>query len=305
MLEDRIVFLDGDFIAWNHATVHVMSHSFSRASAIYEILSLNESSLGPSVFRLDEHIDRLFKSAELLHMELPIPPPRLREVVLDTVRRNSLSEGIIKITAFYPQIAIDILPPTGKLSVCVIALDPHEGLAGSGSSLDHGTTICISRWRKLAPETVPIEAKVTANYLNGMLARLEAVKRGFEYVIMLDTSGFISEGATESVFLVKDGRLMTPSLGTVLESITRKSVLQIAAHLGIETVEEQLLPGFLYEAEELFLSSTTFKVHPVRQIESRVLENTPGPVTSKVSTTMDQIVAGQEKRFKKWLFPVG
>lgn len=304
MLQDRIVFLDGEFVPWNQATVHVMSHSFSRASAIYEILSLDESSAGPAVFRLDEHIDRLFKSGELLHMELPISPAEFHEVVLDTVRCNRLSQGIIKITAFYPQIALDILPPTGKLSVCVIALDPHEDLAGLGPSFEQGITICISRWRKLAPETVPIEAKVTANYLNGMLARVEARKRGFEYVIMLDTRGFIAEGATESLFLVKDGQLMTPSLGTVLKSITRKSLLQVAAHIGIQTLEEQLPPKFLDEAQEVFLSSAISKVLPVRLIEDRELEDTPGPMTRKLSAMMDQIEAGQEKRFKQWLFPV-
>lgn len=304
MLQDRIVFLDGEFVPWNQATVHVMSHSFSRASAIYEILSLHESNAGPAVFRLDEHIDRLFKSAELLHMELPISPEQFHEVVLDTVRRNGLTQGTIKITAFYPQIALDILPPGGKLSVCVIALDPHEDLAGLGPSFEQGITICISRWRKLAPETVPIEAKVTANYLNGMLARVEARKRGFEYVIMLDTRGFIAEGATESLFLVKDGQLMTPSLGTVLKSITRKSLLQVAAHIGIQTLEEELPPKFLDEAQEVFLSSAISKVLPVRLIEDRELEDTPGPMTRKLSAMMDQIEAGQEKRFKQWLFPV-
>ncbi len=304
MLQDRIVFLDGEFVPWNQATVHVMSHSFSRASAIYEILSLHESSAGPAVFRLDEHIDRLFKSAELLHMELPMSPERFHEVVLDTVRRNGLSQGTIKITAFYPQIALDILPPAGKLSVCVIALDPREDLAGLGPSFEQGITICISRWRKLAPETVPIEAKVTANYLNGMLARVEARKRGFEYVIMLDTRGFIAEGATESLFLVKDGQLMTPSLGTVLKSITRKSLLQVAAHVGIQTLEEQLPPKFLDEAQEVFLSSAISKVLPVRLIEDRELEDTPGPMTRELSAMMDKIEAGQEKPFKQWLFPV-
>jgi len=138
-----------------------------------------------------------------------------------------------------------------------------------------------------------------------MMAQGEARKRGFEHAIMLDTQGFIAEGGTESVFLVKDGKLMTPSPGTVLQGITRKSLLQLAGAIGVESFEGRLSPELLYEADEIFLSATPIKVLPVRQIEERVLEGIPGPLTRKLSTLVDEIVAGIDERFKGWLFPVG
>jgi branched-chain amino acid aminotransferase len=151
---------------------------------------------------------------------------------------------------------------------------------------------------------VPVEAKVAANYLNGMVARLEAEKRGFESVIMLDRDGFIAEGSTESIFLAKGGVLMTPSLGSVLRSITRESVLEVAGVIGLEVSEGKFHPDHLNEADEIFFSSTGIKVQPVIKIGERVLEASPGPLTQKIADFFNEIVGGREERFKHWLFPV-
>jgi len=304
MLENRIVFLNGDFVAWNQATVHMMSHSFGRGSAIFEVLSLHETNAGPAVFRLDKHIERLFKTAELLNMELPISREALQEAVMATIKCNGIKQGFIKIIGFYPQIAFEIIPPKKKLDLSVFVIDPSEDFEGLNFPIKSGTTLCISRWCKLDPQSVPIEAKVAANYLNGMMARSEANTRGFENGIMLDTQGFIAEGGTESIFLVKDDKLLTPSLGTVLDSITRKSILGAARAIGIESVEGRLPSELLFEANEIFLSGTPFKVLPVRKIEDRVIEGTPGPFTRKLSALLDEIIAGRDERFKDWFFPV-
>ena len=304
MLENRIVFLNGDFIPWDRATVHIMSHSFGRGSAIFEVLGLHETKEGPAVFRLDRHIERLFKSAELLEMEVPISREKLYEAVMATIRQNMLTQGFIKIIGFFPQISFEITPPQKRLDISIFVVDPAQDLGGLDFPVEEGTTICISGWRKLDPQTVPIEAKVAANYLNGMMARLEAGKRGFENVVMLDTQGFIAEGGTESIFLVKDNRLMTPSLGTVLASITRRSILSAAKTLNMETVEARLPPDLLLEADEIFLSGTPFKVLPVKRVEDRVIYNTPGPLTRRLSSLMDEIITGRDERFKQWFFPV-
>ena len=173
-----------------------------------------------------------------------------------------------------------------------------------GIPFEEGTTLFVSNWRKLDPLSVPLEAKVAANYLNGMVARQEAQKNGFENAVMLDTHGFIAEGGTESVFLVKDNRLMTPATGTVLKSITRMSILEAAKTDGIECVEGQLKPELLFEAEEIFLSCTPFKVLPVRQINDRKLDNAPGPLTRKIAELLDTIAGGNDDRFKDWMYPV-
>jgi branched-chain amino acid aminotransferase len=301
MIENRIVYINGEFVAWQQATVHIMSHSFGRGSAIFEVISCHAADSGPVVFRLREHIQRLFKSAELLDMELPLSQEEFCKAVADTIKRNHLSRGFLKIICYYHQISFEVIPPKKPLDVSIFALDPTQDLEG-GPSEKPFTTAGISKWRKLDPQTVPVRAKAAANYLNGMVARLEAGKRGFGHAIMLDTQGFIAEGSTESVFLVKDGRLMTSSLGTVLESISRMSILTAAEVIGLKTFEGRLAPELLFEAEEVFLSSSPFKVLPVRQIEDRKLPGAPGPVTQKLADLMENISSGRDARFKDWLY---
>ena len=285
MLENNIVYLNGEFVAWQQATVHIMCHSFGRGSAIFEVISFHATDSGPVIFRLKEHINRLFKTAELLDMKLPLSPAEFYEAVAGTVKRNQLNQGIIKIICYYSEFSIEVIPPQKPLDVSIFALDPAQDLR-EGFRKDPSTTAGISKWRKLDPQTVPVPAKAAANYLNGMVARIEAGKRGFDRAILLDTQGFIAEGATESIFLVKAGQLMTPALGTVLAGISRMSILQAAEVTGIQTYEGRLDPELLSEAEEIFFSCSPLKVWPVRQIEDRMLPNVPGPVTQKVTALL-------------------
>jgi branched-chain amino acid aminotransferase len=304
MLEDRLVWRNGDFVRWPEATVHMMSHSFARGSAIFEVISLYATASGPAVFRLHDHISRLEKSAEYLDMELPCGHDALCQAVAETVRRNRLAQGVIKVIGYYPQFALDIQPPQKRLDIAIFAMDPAQDIKDLGFSLEKGTSAGIARWRKLDPETVPIEAKAAANYLNGMIARLDVQKRGLDDAILLDTQGFIAEGATESVFLVKDGRLLTPCLGTVLDSITRRSILQVARHLGIETFEGRLRPALLFEADEVFFANTPFKVIPVRRIEDRQMSAIPGPMQRRLWDVLQKIATGQAPDFAEWLYAV-
>jgi branched-chain amino acid aminotransferase len=304
MLEERWVYKNGDFVRWPEATVHLMSHSFARGSTIFEVISLYDTTSGPAVFRLHEHIARLEKSAAYLDMELPSGHEDLCQAVADTVRRNGLSKGVVKVVGYYPQFALDIQPPQKRLDLAVFAMDPSLDIAGLAFSFEKGTSAGISRWRKLDPETVPIEAKAAAHYLNGMIARLDVQKRGLEDAILLDSQGFIAEGATESIFLVKDGRLLTPSLGTVLDSITRRSILQVARHLGIETFEGRLRPELLFTAEEVFFANTPFKVIPVCRIEDRRMSAVPGAMQRTLWEMLQKIAAGREPAFADWLYPV-
>ena len=304
MVGDRRVWINGDVVPWEKATVHIMSHSFGRGSAIFEVISFHDTARGPAVFRLEAHIDRLFRSAELLDMALPYSKEALCDAVVSTIKRNRLSQGFIKIICFYPEISFEIIPPDRQLSVSVFALDPAQDLGVRGDPFSEGTTAYVSSWRKLDPRTVPIEAKAAANYLNGMVARLEAQKEGFKHAIMLDTQGFIAEGGTESAFLVKAECLLTPSTGTVLKSITRMSILQAAQKAGIQCSEQQLKPEELAEAEEIFLSSTPFKVLPVKQVNDRKLPDAPGPVTRKIAELLNDILTGNDDRFASWLYAV-
>jgi branched-chain amino acid aminotransferase len=303
MLSDRVVYLNGEFIAWENATVHIMSHSFGRGSAIFEVISCHDTDKGPVIFRLQDHIARLFKTAELLDMELPISHDEFYAAVTGTVKKNQLTEGFIKVICYYPQFSAEVVPPKEKLSVSVFALDPVRDLDG-GFETVQSTTACVSKWRKLDPQTVPVGAKAAANYLNGMVARLDAEKRGFEHALMLDTQGFVAEGGTECMFLVKDSQLLTSALGTVLRSITRMSVLEAAKIEGIKTVEGRLPSEMIFEADELFFSCSPMKVLPVRQIDDYVLDDVPGPLTRKMVALLTDISTGKDGRFKDWLYPV-
>jgi branched-chain amino acid aminotransferase len=304
MLEERQVWINGQFVPWAHATVHMMCHSFARGSTIFEVISFYAAAAGgPAVFRLHDHVARFEKSAAYLAMELPVDHDALCRAVAGTVRRNRLEQGTLKVVGYYPQFALDVQPPKQRLSIAVFAMDPFRDIPELGFSFEQGTTAGIARWRKLDPQSVPIEAKAAANYLNGMVAKLEVQKRGFEDAILLDTQGFIAEGATESIFLVQGGRLLTPSLGTVLDSITRRSILQVADHLGIDTFEGRLRPELLFEADEVFFANTPFKVIPVRRIEEREMPAVPGPVQARLYGFLARAARGEEAAFKEWLYP--
>ncbi|EKD22200.1 MAG: hypothetical protein ACD_87C00118G0005 [uncultured bacterium] len=302
MMKERVVYLDGEYRSWDEANVHIMSHSFGRGSAIFEVIGFHETEAGPAVFRLDEHVSRFRKSALLLEMEPPLTDGELHEAVLQTVKRSGLESGFIKMFGFYPEISFKILPSQKRFQVAVFVFSHDEALGEKQDSADKSVTACVSQWRRLDPETVPVEAKVAANYVNGMVARMESRKRGFDYAVQLDTQGFIAEGGTESLFLVRDGGLLTPSLGTILHSITRKSLLEIAEAIGIKTFTGRLSSRLLDEADEIFFSGTSTKLLPVRQVETRILNAAPGPVTRKLSSRIEVITAGRDERFKGWLF---
>jgi len=304
MLQERWVYSGEDWIPWEKATVHLASHSFARGSAIFEVLSLHDTPSGPMIFRLDTHLERLFQSARFLGMEIPLTTEKLQETVKETVRRNRIGKGVIKILGFHPGVALDILPPSRPISLAVFALDPEKDLTGFNTGAPLKASACISSWRKLDPQTVPVEAKASANYLNGMMARLEARNRGFDQAILLDTQGFVAEGGTESVFIVHEGRLVTPAGGTILQSITRKSILELAVSKGIAIREMRIPPRRLQDADEAFLSCTPFKVLPLTCIEERYFPDPPGPVTRTVASWMQRVLEEADEISGKWLFPL-
>lgn len=303
MMKERVVYLDGTYAPWDEAKVHIMSHCVGRGSAIFEVIGFHDTPMGPAVFRLDEYVKRFLKSAALLEMEAPLGAADLQGAVLETIRRNTLKKGIIKMVGFYPEIAFKILPPRKRFQVAIFVFD-LEGDIGEKAQMGEGTvTACVSQWRRLDPRTVPIEAKVAANYMNGIVARTEARNLGFDYAILLDGEGHLAEGGTESLFLVRDGRLMTASLGTILDGITRRTLLAVAQAMGIETFAGPLEPAILAEAQEVFFSGTTTKLLPVRQVGERILKEVPGPLTRRLSERMALILSGGDAQFRNWLFP--
>jgi branched-chain amino acid aminotransferase len=294
------VWLNGELKPWQKATVPILSHGFSRGSAIFEVLGTHASPRGTVAFRMDEHLKRLMKSAELLEMELAFSTATLVEAIKATVRENRLGRGLIKILAYWSEEAVIRLVLDAPLDVAIFAIpeSPELGLDDSKA-----ISACISKWRKIHPETVPVAAKACSNYLNGYLARKDANRRGCNVGVMLGTDGFLAEGSIESVFIVKDGVLKTPPLGRVLSSITRMSILQAVPKIGIPVMEHPINADELNAADEIFTAHTGIKVSPVNRFENRPLQ-APGPVTKQVMDLMATILHFKDDRFQEWFQPL-
>jgi branched-chain amino acid aminotransferase len=301
MAQDASVWMNGRFVPRESATVPILSHGFSRGSAIFEIFRIHDGPLGPAAFRMDEHLKRLANSARLLHMEMRFGRDEIAAAVKETVRQNAMKQGLVKILAYWGEEAVIQLVLASKLDLAIFAIPPTSDIP---LDKEQPISACISKWRKLHPETVPVEAKACANYLNGYLARKNALDRGFDTGIMLGTDGFVAEGSTESLFVVKNGVLKVPPLGRMLSSITRMSIQEVAGYLNIQTAETALVPDDLYEADELFLSFTGTKVLPIYRFEDRQLK-TPGPVTQQLSAQMRAILEFKDENFSHWFQPVG
>ena len=296
MYEDMQVWFNGKMVPWKTVTIPVLSHGFSRASAVFEIFGIHEGPNGPAAFRMDQHLKRLMRSVELLEMEIPYTTDELSEAVAETVRVNNLGRGVIKLMAFWGEEAVIKLVLEGKLDVAIFPVPETPDLQLDSSE---PFSACLSKWRKIHPETVPVEAKACSNYLNGYLARKDANNRGFDIGVMAGTDGFLAEGSTESIFLVKDGILKVPPLGRVLNSISRKSVLEMAPVLDIPVSQETMLPSVLNDADEIFSAHTGTKVSPVGRFEDRTLD-APGPITAKLMAAMQKVLAFEDDRFMHW-----
>lgn len=296
MNNDSKVWLNGKMIPWGEATVPLLSHGFSRGSAIFDVFGIHEGPDGLFAFRMDEHLKRLMKSAELLGMEIAYSTEEIIDAVTETVRANDIGRGLVKILAYWGEEAIIKLVLESKLDVAIFTVPDSEELGMDNPS---PISACLSKWRKIHPETVPVAAKSCSNYLNGYLVRKDANNRGFDVGLAVGTDGFLAEGSIESVFLVKDGVLKTPPLGRILSSVTRKSILQAAQTIGIPTSEDSILPGELFAADEIFTSHSGVKVSPINRFEDRNLQ-APGPITQQMMELMENILNRSDDRFNDW-----
>ena len=299
MSNDSKVWMNGNLIPWQEATVPLLSHGFSRGSAIFDVFGVHIGPNGPMAFRMDEHIKRLMNSAELLGMQMAYTPEDIIEAAKSTVKANQLGRGLVKILAYWGEEAIVNLVLDSKLDLAIFTIPESNDLA-----LDQPKALsaCLSKWRKIHPETVPVGAKACSNYLNGYLARRDAGQRGFDIGIMLSTDGFLAEGSIESIFIVKDGVLRTPPLGRILSSITRMSILQAIPEIGIPVKEGPISADELLAADEVFTAHTGIKVEAIVRLENRELKE--GPITKQVMQLMDDIIHFKNERFQGWFQPL-
>jgi branched-chain amino acid aminotransferase len=303
MFSDRQIWINGEMVPWDQAQVHLMNHSMGRGSAIFEVLCIHPMDAGGAVFRIKRHVARFFSSARLLGLALDLTPEALMKAICTTVRANGINNGLIKVMGYYGAVALSIKPPDTALDVAVCVVDLDADLGGLPYPVEAGTTLGISSWRKLDPRSVPVGAKAAANYLNGLMAVSDVAARGFAEALLMDGQGRVAEGPTDSIFLGFGGTLYTPALETILDGITRDTLIKVAAYLDIPVRVGAIDKARLFEADEIFLSSTPVKVLPVRRIEEKALK-VPGPLTRRLQKTVAQLLRGELPEFTHWLMPV-
>ncbi len=307
---DRQIWVDGELVPWERATVHVLSHSHQRGSLIFDYMSVHETPRGVAVFRLREHVERLLRSAELVGLPLERGVAEIEAAVLETVRANSGAHSV-KVSAYFAAVEVDVVPMDTRVSLSIAAYDPyHDVIARNPGSFNFPPTLRLwieKQRRNRRADVMHPQAKVAANYASPMAAKWAARRAGYDEVLLVDEDGCIAEGPTTNVFWVDaEGRLRTPPEEHVLLGVTRRSVLEIAKHDGLDASETPGRPEELLEAAEVFLTGTTAGVWPVTSIDDRAIgKGAPGPVTARLKQRFAEISEGRDPAFEHWLTPVG
>ena len=293
------IWMDGTLVPWKDATVHVLTHSLHYGSGVFEGIRAYPTARGPAVFRLTDHMRRLHQSASLLHVDLPYSVAELVEATKETIRANRLDSCYIRPIAYlgYGEMGLNPLPCQVNVSIAVWPWGSYLGDEG----VQHGVRMKISTWRRMDPNINPVAAKGTGIYINSSLAKVEALRGGYDEAILLNPSGTVAEATGENVFVAKNGVLLTPPLyAGALEGITRDAVMAIARDLGYEVGEQQLLRTDLYLADEAFLCGTAAEIVPIREVDDHEIGE-PGEVTRKIQETYFATVRGQVEKYADWL----
>jgi branched-chain amino acid aminotransferase len=298
------IWMDGRWVAWDDAKIHVMTHAMHYASAVFEGIRAYDTGDGPAVFRLDDHLERLLFSARVYRMEMPFTLEQLRQVCIEVVATNKLGDCYIRPLVYrgYENIGVN---PFGNPIAVMVAAYPWGQYLGP-DALTKGVAVKVSTWHRPAPNTLPVMAKAAANYMNSQLAKMEAVVDGYAEAIALDVNGFVSEGSGQNVFAVFKGELVTPPLSSsILAGITRATVMTLAREMGYVVREETLLREQLYLADELFYSGTAVEVSPIGSVDRIPVGNGGcGPITKKLQDAFFETVRGKNAKHKGWLTPV-
>ena len=295
------IWMDGEFVEWKDANISVLSHVVHYGTSVFEGIRAYENENGVAVFRLKEHVQRLFDSAKIYKIDIPFTQEEIEEAILETLRVNDLGACYIRPIVFRGYGELGVNPLGCPVNVVIAAWEWGSYLGEEGMA--NGVDIGVSSWRKPAPDTFPALAKCGANYMNSQLAKLEAIDNGFDEAIMLDYEGHVSEGSGENIFLVEGEKLFTPAMSSSnLKGITRDSIMTVARDLGYEVVEEIISRERLYAADEVFFTGTAAEVTPIRSIDHRQIGiGRRGPISEKLQSTFFDIVEAKIEDKYGWL----
>jgi len=292
------IWMNGEFVNWDDATVHVLTHTLHYGNGTFEGIRAYETDRGPAVFQLRPHIERLFQSAKILFIDIPWTVDDLVEGVLDTVRINKVSSCYIRPLVYLGYGEIGLNPLACKVEVSISCWPWGAYLGDEG--IENGVKVMISSWQRHGPNAMPPAAKGVGHYINSQMAKVQAIKAGYEEAILLSPQGYVSECTGENLFIVRDGAIITPPTSAgALEGITQKTVRKIAEDLGIPYSQGNILRSDLYIAEEAFLSGTAAEIVPIRSVDDREIGD-PGPITKAIQEIYFDVVRGKRPEYESW-----
>lgn len=297
---DGLIWLDGEMVPWREAKTHVLTHTLHYGLGVFEGIRAYHTDQGAAIFRLQAHIDRLFRSAHILGMPIPYDKATVSKAICATVSRNDLKSAYIRPLCFYGSESMGLRADNLQVHVMVAAWE--WGAYLGAENIQRGIRIKTSSFTRHHVNVTMCKAKATGSYMNSMLALHEALRDGYDEALLLDAEGYVAEGSGENIFLVRNGVLYTPDLTSALEGITRDTVLEFAADLGIPVKEKRLTRDEVYIADEAFFTGTAAEVTPIREIDGRAIGNgRRGPVTERLQTMYFDQVQGRRDQFSHWL----
>lgn len=301
MVPTEYIWMDGELVPWDDAKIHVLTHTLHYGLGIFEGIRCYNTQEGPAVLRLKDHMERFENSAELVGIELPYSGDELVDAVKLTIRKNEMEECYIRPIAYYGYGKMGLNPEGAPVNVA-IAVWPWGTYLGE-EGLEKGIRATITDWKRVHSEILPPHSKTVANYANSILAKRDALERGYDEAILLNMEGYVAEGPGENLFIVEDGQVVTPPLSSgVLAGITRDSVIKISEDMDITVKEENITEDRLLDADEAFFTGTAAEVTPIREVDGKKIgEGKRGQVTEGIQKTFFDIVEGNESKYNSWL----
>ena len=297
---DGHIWYDGKLVPWREATTHVLTHTLHYGMGVFEGVRAYKTDKGPAIFRLQDHTDRLFRSAHILGMKMPFDKETLNAAQKEVVRVNKLESGYLRPMAFYGAEAMGISAKTLSTHV-IVAAWPWGAYLGQ-EALEKGIRVKTSSFSRHHVNITMCKAKANGNYMNSILAHREAEHDGYDEALLLDVDGFVAEGSGENVFIIRKGKIYTPDLTSALEGITRDTIIQLAGELGIPVIEKRITRDEVYSADEAFFTGTAAEVTPIRELDNRSIgEGTRGPITTQLQAMYFDCVQGRSPKHADWL----
>jgi branched-chain amino acid aminotransferase len=300
----RYIWMDGSLVPWDDAQIHVLTHTLHYGLGAFEGIRCYDTVRGPAIFRHREHVDRLFNSAKIGGMTLPYTKDQIAQATRDLIRENEQKSVYIRPLVWFgdDRLGVNNIGITVHVMIASYVWGAYLGEEG----LKRGIRACVSSYTRHHPNAMPTKAKVCGNYVNSQLAKVEAIQHGYDEALLLDVEGYVVEASGENLFIVENGRIVTPPIGSALGGITRDTLIRIALDDGIEVKEDRLVRDRLYTADEVFLTGTAAEVTPVREVDRRqVGSGGRGPIVERLQKKFFSVVRGEDPRYASWLDPIG